>query len=49
MNEQEKIVRLLTIIAECQIYSIWDEQSSRAKSLIQELFDLKKLEGGEDE
>lgn len=48
MSNQEKIVRLLTIIAECQIYSIWDEQPSRAGSLIQELFDLDRLEGGEE-
>lgn len=48
MSNQEKIVRLLTIIAECQIYSIWDEQPSRAESLIQELFDLDRPEGGEE-
>ena len=48
MSNQEKIVRLLTIIAECQIYSIWEEKPLRAASLIQELFDLDKSEGGEE-
>lgn len=48
MSNEEKIVRLLTIIAECQIYSIWDKQPSRAGSLMQELFDLNRPEGGEE-
>ena len=48
MSNQEKIVRLLTMIAECQIYSTWDERPSRAASLIQELFDLDRPEGDKE-
>lgn len=48
MSNQEKIVRLLTIIAECQIYSIWNKQPLRAESLIQELFDLDRPEGDKE-
>ena len=47
MSEQEKTNRILSIIAECQIYSIWDDHTSRASSL---LLELRQLEaGGEDE
>lgn len=46
MSEQEKTNRLLSIIAECQIYSIWDEQTSKACSL---LLELRQLESGGEE
>lgn len=45
MSNQEKIVRLLTIIAECQIYSIYDTFSTRAVDLLME---LRVIEGGEE-
>lgn len=44
MSEQEKSNRLLSIIAECQIYSIWDEHASRASNLLLELRQLEALE-----
>lgn len=46
MSEQEKIARLLGIIAECQVYSIWEKHSARAANLLME---LRVLEGGDND